>query len=528
MPEATDPTARLLVLTPTGRDAELLSRALGGQCPIVVCRRPEALLPELAAGVGALLIAEEAITPTLLHELVVGVERQEAWSDVPFVVLSGKPSAPNLPDWASRDVLPQLEPLGNVTVLERPVRIRTLLGVVRVALESRKRQQQMRLLHENVQALNRGKDEFLAMLGHELRNPLSAIRAAVGVLQQGEPDPARLARYVEILDRQSLAMKRMLDDLLDVSRVSLGKVRLELENVELADLVHRTVENLQPAARAMGHAMTVHGATRGVTVSGDAVRLEQVVANVVGNAVKYTPRGGRIEIHVTEEGPDAVIRVRDNGIGLEPEMASRVFELFTQARVGLDRAQGGLGVGLALVDCLVKMHGGRVSVESEGLGKGAEFQIRLPRSGAAAHAHRQVSQSRPGAIRLRVVLIEDNPDLREAFQELLADMGHDVEVAATGLEGVERTQDCCPDMVFVDIGLPGIDGYEVARRLRATAQAGLHLVALTGYGTPDDRRRSREAGFDDHLVKPCDSAELERLFERVASRRSRAGERDAS
>lgn len=528
MQRPSDPTARLLVLTPTGCDAQLVFGALAGQFDVFVCPRPEDLLPELTAGVGAVLIAEEAITPTLLRDLVVGVNRQEPWSDVPFLVLSGKPPARNLPDWATRDVLSQLEPLGNVTVLERPVRIRTLSGVVRVALESRKRQQQMRLLHENVQAMNRGKDEFLAMLGHELRNPLGAIRMALAVLPQVKADEARLSRYLDILDRQSLAMKRMLDDLLDVSRVSLGKVRLEVQHLDVGELVHRTVESLQGAAKALDHALTVDGPAEGLIVRGDPVRLEQVITNVVGNALKYTPRGGRVQVAFGRDGPDAVISVSDNGIGLEPEMVSKVFELFAQARIGLDRAQGGLGVGLALVDCLVKMHGGRVTAKSEGLGKGSEFRIHLPTADFVDESSGSVTSIAPEGAGLRVVVVDDHQDLRETLEEVLSAMGHDVSSVATGVDAMALAQSSTPDLMLVDIGLPGIDGYEVARRVRAACSGDLHLVAVTGYGMPEDRRRSLDAGFDDHLVKPIDTGQLEQLFARVATRFGRARRREAS
>ncbi len=522
---------RVLILTPTGKDAPLVASALSPTFGVEICSGPQALGAALTQGVGAVLIAEEAITPELLGELVAGVDRQEPWSDVPFVVLAGRPPARNLPDWAERDVLRQLEPLGNVTVIERPVRIRTLVGVVRVALESRRRQQQMRVLHESVQALNHGKDQFLAMLGHELRNPLSAVRTALGVLQHPKnrtQDP-RLGRCLDIIDRQSLAMGRMLEDLLDVSRVSLGKVRLEWQQVELAHLVRSAVETLQQAAHAQGQSLTVSGPREGLRLRGDPVRLEQVTNNVVGNALKYTPRGGNIQVTLGRDGPDAVLSVKDDGIGLEPDLLPKVFDLFTQGRMGLDRAQGGLGVGLALVDNLVRMHGGRVAVTSEGAGKGCEFRIHLPLlDGAHPSAEAEMTSNDDAeASSLRVLLVEDNGDIRETLGELLEEMGYHVASAACGLEAVALAQSSTPDLLLVDIGLPDIDGLEVARRVRASCSADLHLVALTGYGMAEDHRRSREAGFDDHLVKPLDPDELERLLARVAGRLGR-GRSEAS
>jgi signal transduction histidine kinase/ActR/RegA family two-component response regulator len=527
MSEPIDPTERVLVLTPTGRDAQLVAAALGIQFQVVICPRPEDLLPELAEGVGALLIAEEALTPPLVRELVAGLDQQGPWSNVPFVVLAGKPSAPNLPDWASRDVLAQLEPLGNVTVLERPVRIRTLVGVIKVALESRRRQLQMRALHENVQTLNRGKDEFLAMLGHELRNPLAAIRTALAVLPQAKDDEVRFERYLAILERQSLAMKRMLDDLLDVSRVSIGKVRLEVEEVELTELARQTVEALAPVARGQGQTLTFEATVSRLPVRGDPVRLEQVITNVVGNALKYTPPGGRIAVVLERVEAEAVFRVKDDGIGLEPEMISKVFELFTQARVGLDRAQGGLGVGLALVDGLVKAHGGHVTAHSEGLGKGAEFRVRLPLSDHRDSPGPDRSSSAPEGDGLRVVVVDDNADLRETLHDILQQRGHEVTAAATGTSALDLARAATPDVMIIDIGLPQLDGYEVARRVRAAASAGNpHLVALTGYGSPEAQRRSREAGFDDHLLKPVVLEQLDQVLARVAERLKRSRKRE--
>ena len=527
MSPTVEPTARILVLTPTGRDAELVAGAIGEHFPVVICRRPEELLPELAAGVGAMLIAEEALTSPLLRELVAGLDRQGPWSDVPFVVLAGKPSSPNLPDWASRDVLAQLEPLGNVTLLERPVRKRTLVGVLKVALESRRRQLQMRALHERVEALNRGKDEFLAMLGHELRNPLAAIRTALAVLPKLSGDEARFERHLAILDRQSLAMKRMLDDLLDVSRVSIGKVRLEVQQVELVQLARQTVEALVPMAHAQGQALTFEAKIPTLPVRGDPVRLEQVLTNVVGNALKYTPPGGRIEVVLEQVDAEAVLRVKDNGIGLEPEMIPKVFELFTQARVGLDRSQGGLGVGLALADGLVKEHGGRITAHSEGLGKGAEFRVRLPLSDEGRAQGPDRGSAAGEGERLRVVVVDDNDDLRETLHEILLDRGHRVTAAATGPSALSLVRASTPDVMIIDIGLPQLDGYEVARRVRAAASPEKpHLVALTGYSSPEAQRRSREAGFDDHMVKPVDLERLDQVLNRVAERLKRDRQRE--
>ncbi len=507
---------RVLVLAPTGRDAELAGRVLRGLTSVRLCRTGDELLRELEAGVGVVLIAEEALTPGLVESLVSELASQGAWSAVPFVVLAGAKLRMEYRTLRSdRDVYAQLEALGNVVTLERPVRIRTLVGVVRVALESRKRQYLMRVLHQNLETLNQGKDEFLAMLGHELRNPLGAARNALTMLQRGPVEERRHARYLEIIERQMRAMTRMLDDLLDVSRLSLGKLHLEGKELDLGQLVRKSVESLRSNARSARHTLTVEVGEGLFLVRGDAVRFEQIVANVVGNAIKYTPPGGRIQVDVRRDDVDIVISVRDNGIGISPEMQPKVFELFTQARNGTEHSQGGLGVGLALVDTLVRMHGGKAELTSEGLGKGTRVTIRIPRvTEPSAAAIAPTQRARLGRA-LHVLLIEDDPDGREILRELLEDRGHQVDVAESGLAGIAQATRAPPDLLLTDINLPGLDGYEVIRRVRETVLPVPYLVALTGYGLPEDRRRTREAGFDEHLVKPVDLEALERVFEKA-------------
>lgn len=512
---------RVLIFAPRGRDAELAGRVLGGLTPVELCRTAEEFLRELAAGVGVVLIAEEALTPGVLEAIVSGLALQEAWSDVPFVVLAGTTLHSEYRTLREDSgVLSKLEALGNVVTLERPVRVRTLVGVVRVALEGRKRQYLMRVLHQNLEALNRGKNEFLAMLGHELRNPLGAARTALTILQSGPLDERRRARYLEILDRQMGAMTRMLDDILDVSRLSLGKLHLEGQELDLGQLVRRAVDSLQPNALHARHTLTLELGEGAFPVRGDATRFGQILANVIGNALKYTPPGGRIQVSLQRDDVDAVIWVRDNGIGISPEMLPKVFELFTQARNGAKHAQGGLGVGLALVDTLVRMHGGKVEMTSEGVGKGSQFQIRIPLVAARDVAPVAPTQRDRPSRALHVLLIEDNPDGLEVLRELLEASGHRVDVAVNGLEGVAQATRAPPDVLLTDLGLPGLDGYEVARRVRAACSPLPYLVALTGYGMPEDRRRTREAGFDEHLVKPLNFELLERIFEHAAARLS--------
>lgn len=514
---------RLLVLAPTGRDAELAQRELVALASVEIVRSADNLLAEMALGVGVVVVAEEALTKSLVDSLISGLAAQGAWSDVPFIILAGTPlRAEYRTGQGPRDVLQELAALGNLAILERPVAVRTLVGVARVALESRRRQYGMRLLHDNLQALNRGKDEFLAMLGHELRNPLGAATSALALLQTSPADGPRRQRYLDILQRQTRAMTRMLDDLLDVSRVSLGKLQLQLEqkSLDLEELVRRAIDGLQAHVERARHTLTFEAAEGPFPVHGDPVRFEQIIANVVVNAIKYTPPGGRIQVGVRRDAVDVVVEVRDSGIGITSEMLPNVFGLFAQAS---DGAQGGLGVGLALVDTLVRMHGGRVSIASEGLGKGCQVEVRIPLAIDRVAAEPPVAQLRATGS-FRVLIVEDDQDVRETLREVLEAKGHQVAVAMNAADGLIEAARTRPDLLLSDIGLPGMNGYELAQRVRKALVPVPYLVAVTGYGLPEDRRRAREAGFDAHMLKPVDLAALNKVFEVVAERNMESGQ----
>jgi signal transduction histidine kinase/integral membrane sensor domain MASE1/ActR/RegA family two-component response regulator len=354
------------------------------------------------------------------------------------------------------------------------------------------------------EAANRSKDRFLAMLSHELRNPLGAISNAVHVLERvGDAPAARRAR--EIIGRQVQHLGRLVDDLLDVSRATTGKIILRREVVELAAIVDRAVAGL--AARQPGAARVVVDA-RPVRVTGDAVRLEQVVTNLLENAAKYTPADGRVGVTVRMEDGAAMLVVEDSGVGIAPELLPHVFDLFVQADRSLDRAAGGLGIGLTLVRQIVELHGGTVEATSAGVGHGSRFTVRLPATAAAASEPPSRSAAQETATQ-RILVVEDNDDAREMLCQLVRLLGHEVHEATDGPAAVDGALRLKPDFTVVDIGLPGMDGYEVARRIRAnTAGRGLKLVALTGYGRREDRERALGAGFDEHLVKPIDPARL--------------------
>jgi signal transduction histidine kinase/DNA-binding response OmpR family regulator len=370
-------------------------------------------------------------------------------------------------------------------------------------------------LYRDVQQADRHKNEFLSMLAHELRNPLAPIRNAVQILRLRGTDDPELRVVRDMIDRQVHQLIRLVDDLLDMSRITRGKIRLQTEVVDLASVVARAVETTRPLIETRQHELTVSLPPEPVCVRGDPVRLAQVLGNLLSNAAKYTEEGGRISLTVTHEGAEAIVAVRDSGVGIPPDMLASVFELFTQVDRSLDRAQGGLGIGLTLVRRLVEMHGGRVEARSDGPGQGSEFLVRLPALTTAKppeYSSKGVAIPAIG-LRRRVLVVDDNTDGAESLALLLQLAGHEVRIAHNGPQALDSVESFAPQLVLLDIGLPGMDGYEVARRLRTKPNLeGMLLVALTGYGREEDVRRSREAGFHHHLVKPADPTALANLL----------------
>jgi PAS domain S-box-containing protein len=361
---------------------------------------------------------------------------------------------------------------------------------------------------------DRRKDEFLALLSHELRNPLAPIVAGLHVLEQPEAGGAAAHRAQAVIRRQVGHLVRLVDDLLDVTRVTRGKVHLRRTRVDLGAVVAQTAEDNAAVFADRGVALDVAAAPRPLRVDADAARVSQVLGNLLQNAAKFTPRGGRVSIAVAEESGRAVVRVRDTGVGIPGDVLPRLFQPFTQAESSLARTRGGLGLGLALVKGLVELHGGNVRAESDGEGKGAQFTVELPLEGVVTAA--VVPALAPTGPRRRVLVVEDNEDAAETLADVLRLGGHEVEVARDGTEGLRRAAEWRPEAVLCDIGLPGIDGYEVARRLRAeSAGKRTLLVALTGYALPEDLRRAREAGFDAHLAKPARLEEIEAILTRA-------------
>lgn len=500
---------RILICAPFGKDAELASQVLekaGISC--FICRSIPDLLQQLDKGAAAVLIAEEALPEQAMALCAKYFIHQPAWSDLPILVLT-KPGGES--PW----IAGAYERLGNLTLLERPVRSSTLISTAHSALRARMRQYEVR-------SADRRKDEFLAMLAHELRNPLAPISAAADLLNLVSSDKEKVGQAAAIIARQVRHMTNLVDDLLDVARVTRGLITLQKEPLDMRHVLREALEQMGPLVSLRRHRLELHMPPGPAPVQGDRKRLIQIVANIVGNASKYTPEEGNIAVRLQAHADEVVLIISDNGIGMEPELAARVFELFAQAERTPDRSQGGLGLGLALVKNLVASHGGSVHAHSKGLGEGSTFTVRLPRLVTQIYASAAAGQAmaqRPGAEQrqpLRILVVDDNIDAANMLEMFLDTGGHAVSVEYLACAAIERARSISPQVCFLDIGLPDMDGYELARQLRSmpeTAQA--VLIALTGYTQGQDKEKSLAAGFDHHFVKPVDAAQLVNVLSRI-------------
>ncbi len=398
--------------------------------------------------------------------------------------------------------------------LTQPYEPEELLATCRALHRLQSAEEELRRRADRLVESDRRKDEFLAMLAHELRNPLAAIRTAIPLLEHGGARTPVEQRSMEILGRQSTHLARLVDDLLDVSRVTQGRILLAREPLDLLALLRGLVEGHAPQAAATDRRLELDLPSAPLHVDGDAGRLTQVFSNLIENALKYTNLGGTIRVSAHRAGSSVVVEITDDGIGIDPEVIPTIFALFSQARQSIDRSRGGLGIGLTLVRTLVELHGGEVSATSDGLGTGSCFRVQLPLSArGGAPEPEPASPAVEPTSGVRLLIVEDNEDARLALRDLCELWGHHVTVAADGLQGLAALESLRPDVALVDIGLPGIDGYEVARRARAALGGRpLRLIALTGYGAPEQVRRALDAGFDLHLIKPVDPARLERLL----------------
>jgi signal transduction histidine kinase/ActR/RegA family two-component response regulator len=422
--------------------------------------------------------------------------------------------------------------LGNVTLLERPARVAALVSAIRTAIRARERQYQIRahLRHrEQVAAslneADRRKDEFLAMLAHELRNPLAPISNAIQVLRLMQTADPVAARMFEVMQRQIDHMVRLVDDLLEVSRITRGKITLHREPSDLIGVIRNAVDISRPLIDAAGHRLSIHALDTPIPVVGDPIRLSQVLANLLNNAAKYTPQGGRITVTAQKRDGRAVVSVRDTGAGISAEMLGRVFDLFAQGAPAAFEGRAGLGIGLTLVRQLVELHGGTVEAFSEGPGRGSEFVVTLPlmiEDETGFHQPSDGAQQDRRLIGRHVLVVDDNVDAADSMGVLLGMLGAKVRVVYSGEAALESLDIFKPAAVLLDIGMPEMDGYEIARRIRT--RPGFEdttLVAITGWGQAEDRRRSQEAGFDEHLTKPPDLQRLKHVLLMTARQPSR-------
>ena len=508
-------TGRLLVLPTTARDGEL-TRAILGEAGLSaqLCDDLPGLIREIEAGADAVLLTDAMLGRGDPERLAAVLHAQPPWSDLPVILLS--PRGPDSPIavWA-------MNVLGNVTVLEEPVRVMTLVSTLQTAMKARARQYELRDRLEALRQADRQKDEFLATLSHELRNPLAPIRNALHVLRLAGADEQTRARVIDTMERQTGTVIRLVDDLLELSRINQGRIELRKERVKLSAVLRSALESSAPLVEAAGHELVINEPPEPLLLYADPVRLMQVISNLLNNAAKYTEKGGRIVLSARVEAGEAVISVGDNGLGIAPEMLSRIFDMFVQVDPGRERTRQGLGIGLTLVKRLVELHGGRVEARSEGLGKGSEFIVRLPaladqRVARAAGAPPQpVGSDRRHSdlIRFRILVVDDHHDAADSLATLLRLLGHQVRVAYEGIGGIETAKAFRPEVALLDIGMPGIDGFELGTRLRREpALQRMLMIALTGYGRDEDRQRTRDAGFNAHLVKPVDIAALNTLL----------------
>jgi signal transduction histidine kinase len=505
---------RILIMPPTAKDGGITTELLNGAgIETASFTSIETLVDALDDGAAALLVAEEHLSPAQKSPLAAWLARQPPWSDLPILILT-RPGAD------SPDSTEAWRTLGNVTLLERPTRVTTLLSATQTAIRARSRQYQIRgHLAErlkNEQALrsaDRRKDEFLATLGHELRNPLAPISNSLEIMKlSGAFDNTTTQQAGRVMERQIHHLNRLVDDLLEVSRITRGIIEVRKETLDLTSIVKAAIETSRPVLDNMRHELTIELDPEPICVGGDPVRLTQVFANLLNNAAKYTNHGGRISIATRRENGDAVISVKDNGIGIAPNALSQVFDMFMQVDRSTRRSQGGLGIGLTLVKSLVGMHGGAVEARSDGPGLGSEFIVRLPVLIETSAVHEQSRRARPLPSR-RILIVDDSRDGGESMAMLLRVLGAEVALAHSGRHALECVDTFGPDVVLLDIGMPGMDGYEVARRIRGNpANRHISLIALTGWGQDEDRQRSVAAGFDHHLVKPADIEQLRQLL----------------
>jgi signal transduction histidine kinase/CheY-like chemotaxis protein len=539
MTDGSHDTSRVLIFAPIGRDssltADLLSRA-GITCQ--VCHSMDDTCIELARGAGAILLTEEALADPRLDDLADALAAQPPWSDISILLFAGTDRSQ-----AALRTLHKLEVLRNVTLLERPIRTAAVITMVRAALRGRQRQYELRdtlvaLQRARLEAerANRLKDEFLATVSHELRTPLNAILGWVAMLRQARFERERVAGILEIIERNAKAQAQLIADVLDISRMISGRVKLEVTAVSLAHVICDAVDSVRPGAAARGIELHLD-VDEGPIANADPDRLQQVVWNLLSNACKFTPEGGRIDVTLRADRTRATITVADTGIGISPDFLPYVFDRFRQAEQGFTRSHGGLGLGLAIVKHLVEMHGGEVTVRSDGPGKGAAFDVRLPLRRALIRRpdRSEMPSSELPKVDLSdhfVLVVDDDETTRDLMVTLLSQCGAQARAVGNARDALQEFEAAVPGLVVADIGMPGEDGLSMMRRIRqrSPARGGLvRAIAVSAYARPEDRQAALAAGYDDFLAKPAMPADVVRAVDRWLARppRSMPGRRRA-
>ena len=497
---------RILIYAPGGQDAALASQVLAsGAIASHACRSAAELAEQLALGAGGVLTVDEALQAGA-HQVLDEYGRQQPdWSDLPIILLTH----------AGLDSLPlrqAIATLGNRTLLERPVHMLTLLTSAHAMLRARQRQYQVR-------ETQRRKDEFLASLGHELRNPLAPIKTSIALLSHLYPESEQVSKVKGVIERQVTHLTRLVDDLLDVARITSGKVVLQRKDIALQQVLSHVIELCQPAASSRNISIALDLPPHTVMLHADYARLVQIFANIVSNAVKFTPNGGHI--HITAQVADGQLQVavEDNGIGIDPDAIPRIFSMFEQGRTVAGQMASGLGIGLSLARQFAEMHGGKIEAHSAGPGQGSRFVVSLAASMAASAATPATDAPAGPGQAVQVLVVDDNRDAADSLQALFLLEGHAVRVAYDGAQALAAVDALWPQLIVMDLGMPDMDGYETARQIRLKARGrDVLLLALTGWG--DAGRRTAQAGFDHHLTKPVDFAAIAALLQQHLAQRA--------
>jgi len=500
---------RVLILAPIGRDAELMCTHLRkAGIPSDSFDDMDALCRAMDDGAGVLLFTEEALPTEAMHRLGRKLREQPAWSEIPIIILTAVLEG----DSKSR-TFSELGNVTNVTLVDRPVRIQSLISAAQTALKARERQYLVRDLMRKLEERVHERDRFLAILGHELRNPLGAILLAS---QMTEDDGRLDGDHARLIERQSRNLTRIVNDLLDLSRVMSGKIVIKPQVVDLRSLVQQSLQMIEASAALHSVSIESQFDDEPQPVNVDPVRGDQIITNVLTNAIKYTPEGGHVVVAVGREDGHAVIRVKDDGVGIAADRIGSIFELFAQAENAIGRSQGGMGIGLALVRNLVELHGGTVRATSDGIGKGTEFVIGFPIADEAT-PEPKVASAPAMALPRKIVIVEDNVDVRDLLRLKLRKLGHSVDAVGDGDSGVRMIVETKPHMALIDIGLPKMDGYQVAAAVRSKLGSEIVLVAVSGFGQPEDKKKALDAGFDEHITKPAGVQDIEELLARYAT-----------